>query len=187
MRNNIKNILTTTAIAISLGMLMPLSAFGQQTGNVGDAVGAANDAIGGAVGDVTGTAGDATSNQTGQNPNIGKGATTAQGPGKQVSRQANFGNLIAVLNNVNAQIQQVQALNNVNVVDVVDVNNLATGNNVQVLNNAINNNHVDIVELRNVLNKNNVIKNVLNKNKISINDVIAVDVLSGGKIIVFIS
>jgi hypothetical protein len=123
--------------------------------------------------------------QTDQNSNAGQDATTAQGPGNQGSGQATFGNLIAALNNVSAQVQQVQALNNVNVVDVVDVNNLATGNNIQALNDAINNNNVDIVELRNVLNKNEVIKDSLNKNNVSINDVIAVEVLSGGDIIVF--
>jgi hypothetical protein len=143
--------------------------------------------VGGTVGGVTGTAGDALADQSGQNSNAGQDATTTTGPGNQGSGQATFGNLIAALNNVSAQVQQVQALNNVNVVDVVDVNNLATGNNVQALNDAINNNNVDIVELRNVLNKNEVIKNSLNKNNVSINDVIAVEVLSGGDLIVFTS
>ena len=92
---------------------------------------------------------------------------------------------MAALNNISAQIQQLQALNNVNVVDVVDASDIASGNNVQVLNDAIKHDKVDIVKLHSVLNKNEVVKNALNKNNVSVNRVVAVSVLSGGDIVVF--
>src|SRR5581483_2403445 len=72
----------------------------------------------------------------------------------QVSSQANFGQLISALNNINAQITQLQALNNLTVQDIrlVNVNDTLNGNNVQALNNALNRNNVQIVNLQNVLN-----------------------------------
>jgi hypothetical protein len=174
-----------SGIAISMMVLAPLAASAQigGGGGTGGVVGGAGGAVGGAIGGVTGGAGDV--GVGAQQPDVGRGATTTQGPGNQGAGQATFGNLIAALNNVSAQIQQVQALNNVNAVDVVDVNNVASGNNVQVLNNALNNNNVNIVRLRNVLNNNEVIKRALNNNNIAISDVVAIDVLSGGNIVVY--
>jgi type II secretory pathway component PulM len=62
--------------------------------------------------------------------------------------QANAGNLIAVLNNVNAPITDVQV---VNVEDSVNNNTV----NVNALQNFLNRNNVD-VDIRNVLNDANV-------------------------------
>ena len=116
----------------------------------------------------------------------------------QVSSQANFGQLISALNNINAQITQLQALNNLTVQDIrlVNVNDTLNGNNVQALNNALNRNNVQIVNLQNVLNNltvrdvlnnNQVIPltDVLNNNNVALDRVVAVDVLSGGGLTVF--
>jgi len=180
-------VFTTTAVAIGLIIPVPLrvEAAGGVAGKVGDAVGGVAGSVGDAVGGVSGAAGASKLDQSGQNPGVGQGALAKQGPAKQGSGQANFGNLVAALNNISAQIQQIQALNNVNVVDVVDANQIASGNNIQVLNEAIKHNKVNIVKLRNVLNKNEVVKNALNNNNVSLNDVVSVDVLSGGNIVVF--
>jgi hypothetical protein len=79
----------------------------------------------------------------------------------------------------------VQALNNVNAVDVVDINNVATGNNVQALNNALNRNDVEISALRNAINQNSILNEALKNANIAVTDVVAVNVLSGGDIVVF--
>ena len=101
--------------------------------------------------------------------------------------QATFGNLIAALNNIAVEIDQLNALNNLNVEDVqvVNVRNLLNGNNVNALNNALNRNNVEILNLRNVLNNNEIVKDVLNDANIDIGQVVAIDVLSGGDVIVF--
>ena len=104
--------------------------------------------------------------------------------------QATFGNLIAALNNVNVEINNLEALNNLTIQDVrvVNVENVLNGNNV----NALNNNDVDVAILQdflnNSLNNNNVeiLNNALNNNNVAITDVVAIDVLSGGDIVVFV-
>nr|WP_290221308.1 hypothetical protein [Trichocoleus desertorum] len=105
----------------------------------------------------------------------------------QRAGQATVGNLVAALNNIAVQITNLQALNDLTVqnVRVVNVEDVLNGNNVEALNNALNRNNVEIVTLRNVLNNNEVIKNALNNNNVAVNDVVAIDVLSGGDVVVF--
>jgi hypothetical protein len=68
---------------------------------------------------------------------------------------------------------------------VVDANNVLSGNNVQALNNALNRNDVDINVLRDAINNNEVLNNALQNANIAVTDVVAVEVLSGGDIVVF--
>ena len=104
--------------------------------------------------------------------------------------QATFGNLIAALNNVNVEINNLEALNNLTIQDVrvVNVENVLNGNNV----NALNNNDVDVAILQDFLNNNlnnnnvEILNNALNNNNVAITDVVAIDVLSGGDIVVFV-
>jgi len=105
----------------------------------------------------------------------------------QQSRQATLGNLIAALNNIAVQINNLEALNNLTVEDVqvVNVQNVLNNNNVEAFNNALNRNNVEIITLRDTLNNNEIIKNVLNNNNVEIGQVVAIDVLSGGDVIVF--
>lgn len=100
--------------------------------------------------------------------------------------QATFGNLIAALNNIAVEIDELNALNNLTIEDVrvVNVEDLLNGKRVNALNNALNRNNVEILNLRNVLNNNEIIKDALNN--INVSDVVAIDVLSGGDVIVFI-
>lgn len=113
-------------------------------------------------------------------------AASAQRPA-QVAPQATFGNLISALNNISVQINKLNALNGLTVsqVRVVNVSDLLNGNNVTALNNALNKNNVQILNLRNVLNNNEVVKNALNNNNVSVSRVVAIDVLSGGDVVVF--
>lgn len=62
----------------------------------------------------------------------------------QRSRQVTRGNVIAALNNIDANISRLNALNNLTVqkVRVVNVSNLFNKNNVSALNNALNKNNV---------------------------------------------
>jgi hypothetical protein len=108
-----------------------------------------------------------------QNPNTG---------------QATFGNLIAALNNVAVNINNLEALNDLTVADVrvVNVEDVLNGNNVQALNNALNNNDVDVNVLRDFLNNSVndnvvIVNDVLDIGNVLVQDVIAlqVNVLSG--------
>lgn len=108
----------------------------------------------------------------------------AQGQG---AAQANFGQLISALNNINVQIDRLNALNDLTVQDVrvVNVEESIKNINVEALNNALNRNNTRILNLRNVLNSNTVVVDVLKNADINVSDVIAIDVLSGGDLILF--
>ncbi len=121
----------------------------------------------------------------------------AQNQANQVA-QINTGNLISALNNVNAEINNLQALNDltVNDVRVVNVEDALNNNNVQALNNALNRNQVDIDALQDFLNQslNNNVQvivqalndfNAANNNNVDLDDVVAVDVLSNGDVVVY--
>lgn len=101
--------------------------------------------------------------------------------------QVTYGNLIAALNNINVQINNLEALNDLTVdrVRVVSADNLLQDGNIQALNNALNRNETEILNLRDVLNDNNIIQEALNNNNVAVNDVVAIDVLSGGDVVVF--
>lgn len=112
----------------------------------------------------------------------------AQGGNKQVTGQAIFGNLIAALNNVAVEITELNALNNLKVTDVrvVNVEDLLKGNNVEALNNALNRNKVEVATLTNMLNNNTVLTDFLKNNNIAVSRVVAIDVLSGGGVTLFV-
>lgn len=114
-------------------------------------------------------------------------ASTAALAQNQQTGQATFGNLIAALNNISAEVNDLSALNDLSVEDVqvVNVEDTLNGNNVQALNNALNQNNVEVVTLQDTLNNNEVVKNALNNNDVAIDRVVAVDVLSGGDVVVF--
>lgn len=103
---------------------------------------------------------------------------------ENVVGQINQGNLISALNNVNAEVNNLEALNDLTVseVRIVNVDNVL--NNSNVLNNVLRNADIDAVQ--NNLNDNEVIKQALNNNNVNVSDVVAVDVLSDGTVVVFV-
>jgi len=114
------------------------------------------------------------------------------GPAFAAPTQINTGSLVSALNNVNVEINQLNVLNDLTITDVQVVNVEDSVNNNRVLNNVLNNNETDITVLQNFLNNslnnNNVeiIKNVLNKNNVEIDDVVAIDVLRNGDVVLFV-
>lgn len=116
------------------------------------------------------------------------------GPAFAAPTQINTGSLVSALNNVNIEIDQLNVLNDLTITDVQVVNVEDSVNNNRVLNNVLNNNQTDIAVLQdflnNSLNNNNnnveIIKNVLNNNDIDIDDVVAIDVLRNGDVLVFV-
>lgn len=103
--------------------------------------------------------------------------------------QVNANNLVSALNNISVEINELKALNDLTVEDVQLVNVEDTLNNNKILNNSLNQNKVNILQdfLNNSVNNNNVeiIKNSLNNNDVDIEDVVAIDVLSNGTVVVF--
>jgi hypothetical protein len=116
-----------------------------------------------------------------------KSASVQTTQGTQVA-QINTGNLISALNNINAEINNIEALNDLTVSDVrvVDVDNVLNNNDVRAFNNALNRNSVDIDALQDFLNDNEVVVDALNNNDVDVSDVVAVDVLSDGTVVIFV-
>ena len=96
------------------------------------------------------------------------------GPAFAAPTQINTGSLVSALNNVNIEIDQLNVLNDLTITDVQVVNVEDSVNNNRVLNNSLINNNVEII------------KNVLNNNDIDIDDVVAIDVLRNGDVVVFV-
>ncbi len=117
------------------------------------------------------------------------GASSAAAAPNQAAGQVNQGNLISALNNVAVQVGDVTALNDLTIQDVQVVNVEDVLNNSNVLNNVLRDANVQVLQdfLNDSLNNNNVeiIKEALNNNNVLISDVVAVNVLSGGDLIVF--
>lgn len=112
------------------------------------------------------------------------GPAMAQPTQANETAQINQGNLISALNNVNAEINNVEALNDLTVNDVRVVNVEDAVNNNNVLNNVLRN--ADIDALQNFLNNNDVLNEALNNNNVVVSDVVAVDVLSDGTVVLFV-
>lgn len=110
------------------------------------------------------------------------------GPAFAQPTQINTGNLVSALNNVNVEIDQLNVLNDLTINDVQVVNVEDSVNNNRIL----NNNETDITILQdflnNSVNNNNVevIKNVLNNNNVAIDDLVAIDVLRNGDVVLFV-
>ena len=120
------------------------------------------------------------------------GPALAQTQNNEV-RQVTSGNLIAALNNINVEINNLQALNDLTITDVrvVNVEDVLNDNNVRAFNNALNRNEVDIAVLQNFLNNSlndNVvtIREVLSNNNVVIGEYVAIDVLSGGDVVIYV-
>ena len=114
------------------------------------------------------------------------------GPAFAQPTQINTGSLVSALNNVNVEIDQLNVLNDLTITDVQVVNVEDSVNNNRVLNNVLNNTQTDIAVLQDFLNdsvnNNNVeiFKNVLNNNDGDIDDVVAIDVLRNGDVVLFV-
>ena len=111
------------------------------------------------------------------------GPAVAQPTQANETAQINQGNLISALNNVNAEINNVEALNDLTVNDVQVVNVEDAVNNNNVLNNVLRN--ADVDALQNFLTENDVLNEALNQNDVAVEDVVAVDVLSDGTVVVY--
>lgn len=104
-----------------------------------------------------------------------------------LAEQATFGTLIAAINGASAEIEGFQALDGLAVEDVqvVNVNDLVGDADAAAFDEALAQNEAEIAEWGNVLNENEVVTGVLTGAEVAVTDVVAVDVLSGGEVVVY--
>ncbi len=102
-------------------------------------------------------------------------------------RQVTVGGLVDILlQNTNVEIPVNVRENQIG---LVNLNNVLNNTEITALNDILNNSKIlsDIqVDIRDVLNDNTILTDFLNNNNIDIEDVVAVDVLSGGRITIFV-
>lgn len=104
----------------------------------------------------------------------------------QQQAQANFGNLIAALNNVNSQIEALEEVDigDVQVVNVEEIDENLNENQRESLKNAFQN--ADIEALRNAVQDKEPLATSLNQDNVQVSDVVAIDVLMGGDVAVYV-
>lgn len=104
----------------------------------------------------------------------------------QQQGQANFGNLIAALNNIHSQVQALEEadIGDVQVVNVEDIEETLNENQNESLGDAFQD--ADLEALRNAVQNHEALTNSLSQNNVQVGDVVAVDVLNGGDVAVYV-
>jgi hypothetical protein len=102
--------------------------------------------------------------------------------------QPNWGTLMSSINNTSSEVTELQGLKNLTPtnVQVVNVSDLAKGNNMEALHNALQRHDADITKLRTALGANTVITQQLKSKNIAANRVVAIDVDPTGTVYVFV-
>ena len=117
--------------------------------------------------------------------------STSAASAQQESRLATPGNLLAALHNISAEVQALNHLDAQSMrVVIVDAGELLSGNNGQVLSTALNANQANILALQHFLNNDRTavgvaIREGLARNQLVVGEVVAIDVLNNGDVIVF--
>jgi hypothetical protein len=102
--------------------------------------------------------------------------------------QPNWGTLMSSINNSSTEVTELQGLKNLTAtnVQVVNVSDLAKGNNMEALHNALQRHDADITKLRTAVGANTVITQQLKSKNIAANRVVAIDVDPTGTVYVFV-
>jgi hypothetical protein len=108
-------------------------------------------------------------------------------PGTPTPGQASYNSFIFALSNLDNQVANIASLDNLSIEDikVVDASRLTSDNNTETLDQAIAQNVDDIRSLQNAVTTNKVLYKALVNSDIAIEDVVAINVLEDGNVIVF--
>jgi hypothetical protein len=98
---------------------------------------------------------------------------------------ANFGQVISSIQASKTGATQIQGITEVKSVNVVKVNDLAKGENMTALDNAVTKNEADITSLRTALTANTAVNTALTQANVDVAAVVAADVGSDGVLTVY--
>ncbi len=100
---------------------------------------------------------------------------------------ANFGQVISSIQASKTEASESQALTTVKNINVVKVNDLAKGENMAALDQAVTKNEGDISSLRSAMTANTAVNTAFTDAKVDVATVVAADILSGdGELTVFV-
>jgi len=98
----------------------------------------------------------------------------------------NFGQMMSSIQAAKTSPTQIQGLTTVKSVNVVKVDDLAKGNNMQALDEAVTKNQSDITSLRTALTSNTTVNTALMNAKVDVNKVVATEIGSDGILTVYV-
>lgn len=99
---------------------------------------------------------------------------------------ANFGQVISSIQASKTEASEIQALTTVKNVNVVNVSDLAKGENMTALDQAVTKNEGDITSLRTAMTANTAVNTALTDAKVDVSTVVAADISGDGELTVFV-
>jgi hypothetical protein len=106
-------------------------------------------------------------------------------PTSFAASNANFGQVISSIQASKTGATQIQGITEVKSVNVVKVNDLAKGENMTALDNAVTKNEADITSLRSAMTTNTTVNTALTNANVDVAAVVAADVGSDGVLTVY--
>lgn len=106
-------------------------------------------------------------------------------PASFAASNANFGQVISSIQASKTGATQIQSITEVKSVNVVKVADLAKGENMTALDNAVTKNEADITSLRSALTANATVNSALTNASVDVAAVVAADVGSDGVLTVY--
>ena len=106
-------------------------------------------------------------------------------PASFAASNANFGQVISSIQASKTEATQIQSITEVKSVKVVKVADLAKGENMTALDNAVTKNEADITSLRSALTANTTVNMALTQANVDVAAVVAADVGSDGVLTVY--
>jgi hypothetical protein len=99
---------------------------------------------------------------------------------------ANFGQVISSIQASKTEASEIQALTTVKNVNVVKVSDLAKGENMTALDQAVTKNEGDITSLRTAMTANTAVNTALTDAKVDVSTIVAADISGDGELTVFV-
>jgi hypothetical protein len=117
-----------------------------------------------------------------------KGAQTQTDTGTTASTDAdaNFGSVVSAIQDGKTNISAIEGLKSVSDVKVVKVSELAKGNNMEALDNAVSKNQADITSLQTAVGANPALKAKLDAQSVVTSDIVAANVEADGSVTVYV-
>ena len=106
-------------------------------------------------------------------------------PASFAASNANFGQVISSIQASKTGATQIQGITEVKTVNVVKVADIAKGENMTALDNAVTKNEADITSLRSALTSNTTVNTALTQANVDVAAVVAADVGSDGVLTVY--
>jgi hypothetical protein len=111
---------------------------------------------------------------------------TLLAPAAFAATKANFGQVISSIQASKMQASSIQSVTEVKSVTVVQIADLAKGDNMTALDNAVTKNDADIVALRTAMNSNTAVNTALANASVDVSTVVAADIGNDGILTVYV-